>query len=89
MRRFIAAPVVLAILAFGTYAFAEGWKEVKADEVKKMMDAGGVLVINPLSRLEYNALHIKGSINIPFHRLKDDLPADKNKKLIFYCLGLK
>jgi|GEM_PF-106268 rhodanese-related sulfurtransferase len=40
----------------------------------------------------YNEAHINGAINIPdanFDKLKNLLPADKNKMLIFYCGGLE
>ena len=71
--------------------FAQGaaFQEIKAPEVKKMMDAGDALVIYPLSKIEFNDLHITGSVHIPISKLAKELPADKNKTLIFYCLGRK
>ena len=86
--------VVLAVaLSLGVSGLAsadEGWKEVKAEELKQMMDAGDVMVINPLSKIEFNDLHIEGSVNIPMETMREDsLPADKEKKLAFYCLGRK
>jgi rhodanese-related sulfurtransferase len=70
-------------------AHAEKWKEVNAQELKAMMDAGGVFVINPLSRIEFRELAIKGSINVPLDELEQKLPKDKGAKLVFYCLGPK
>lgn len=70
-------------------AWAADWKEISAQELKGMMDAGKVMVINPLSRIEYNNLHIAGDVNIPLAHLTTDLPADKSKPLAFYCLGRK
>ena len=70
-------------------ARAEKWKEVNAQEVKAMMDAGGVIVINPLSKIEFNDLAIKGSVSIPLDGIEQKLPKDKKAKLVFYCLGPK
>ena len=79
------------LLTLSTIGFAQAttYQEIKAPQVKKMMDGGDVLVVYPLSRIEYNDLHIKGSINITVGNLAKELPQDKNRKLIFYCLGRK
>ena len=70
-------------------ALGADYQEIKAPEVKKMMDGGDALVIYPLSKIEFNDLHIRGSVHIPVGRLAEELPADKEKTLIFYCLGRK
>ena len=79
---------VLSLVLSG-FATADTWKEIKADELKKMMDTEDVLVVFPLSKIEYNDMHIPGSVNIPVGMLEEKLPADKEKKLVFYCLGRK
>ena len=90
MRKlFIFGLVLLFTLFFTGFALGAIYQEVQAPEVKKMMDEGDVLVVYPLSKIEYNDLHIKGSVHIPVGRLAEELPQDKNKKLIFYCLGRK
>ena len=90
MKRIWFASLVLALSLFVSgYALADTWKEVTADELKTMMDAEDVLVVFPLSKIEFNDLHIKGSVNIPVQDLKKKLPADKEKKIVFYCLGRK
>ena len=76
-------------LALSGFAMADTWKEIKADELKQMMDTDDVLVVFPLSKIEYNDMHIPGSVNIPVGKLQAELPADKEKKLVFYCLGRK
>lgn len=83
------AAAVLALFAGVAVVRAEAWKEVDAKEVKAMMDAKDAFVINPLSKIEFNDLAIKGSINIPLDELESKLPKDKNAKLVFYCLGPK
>ncbi len=63
---------------------------INAPEVKKMIEEEQpVLLVNVLSQLEYESLHITGSINIPIDKLKSSnlLPEDKNTPVIFYCMG--
>jgi rhodanese-related sulfurtransferase len=80
--------LVFAVVATGAQA-VDDVSEVRAEELKKWMDAGEVVVINPLSRIEFNDLHIEGSVSIPLSKLKGELPPDKDKRLVFYCLGRK
>ena len=76
-------------LLLSGFAMADTGKEIKADELKKMMDVEDVLVVFPLSKIEFNDMHIPGSVQIPVGMLADKLPADKEKKIVFYCLGRK
>lgn len=80
---------VFMAIGFSSMACASEWKEIKAQELKAMMDQGSVLVINPLSIIEFNDLHIDGSVGIPMNLLKEKLPQDKNQAMAFYCLGRK
>ena len=90
MKRICFASLVLVLsLFFSGFALADTWKEIKADELKTMMDTEDVLVVFPLSKIEFNDLHIKGSVHISVEELKKKLPADKEKKIVFYCLGRK
>lgn len=76
---------VSCIMSWGTPALA-AVTEVTAQQLKGMMEKEKVVVINPLSSIEFNDLHITGSVNIDIDEL-DKLPADKATKLVFYCLG--
>jgi len=67
----------------------KGYKEVDAGQLKSMMASGNLLVVFPLSSIEFRDLHIAGSVNIPLNNLESGLPSDKNKPLVFYCLGVK
>lgn len=67
----------------------KGYKEIDAGQLKSMMDTGDPLVVFPLSSIEYRDRHIAGSVNIPLHKLKAELPKDKNRAMVFYCLGVK
>ncbi len=70
---------------------ASKYKEISAPVVKNMLEKGDAVVINLLSRLEYDLHHITGSINIPINELKtsDKLPKDKSTPIIFYCMGFR
>ncbi len=66
---------------------------ITTDELKNMYDAKkDFLLINTLSSIEFAEERIKGSVNIPYEKLrqgKTKLPDDKNKMLVFYCKGPK
>jgi rhodanese-related sulfurtransferase len=83
--------LVILVLMMAVDATAEVVKphEINAHAVKFMMEDDQALVIFPLSSIEFNDLHIKGSINIQISQLDSKLPKDKSRRLIFYCLGLK
>ena len=93
---FTAALLLLFVAAVPCgVAAAEGeeLKFVTTDELKAMMDQGeDFLLINALSPLEFTQTKIKGSVNIPYGKLKEGkakLPGVKEKKLVFYCQGPK
>jgi rhodanese-related sulfurtransferase len=66
---------------------------VTTDELKRMVDAKEDFVLaNALSPIEYAEENIVGSVNVPYVALRDGkakLPADKAKRLVFYCMGPK
>ena len=73
-------------------ATGPGYIEVTAPELKTMLEEKKAMVlINALSRIEYEGLHIPGSINIPVVDMAetDRLPTDKKTPLVFYCMGEK
>ena len=72
-------------------ARANQYKEISAPVVKNMLEHDNAVVINVLSRLEYELHHITGSINIPFDELKQStaLPKDLGTPLIFHCMGYR
>ncbi|OKY76162.1 MAG: hypothetical protein BM485_02620 [Desulfobulbaceae bacterium DB1] len=84
---------VLAMLLLFSASIVHGkpLQYITAPEVKNMIEnTPHVVVINVLSDIEYNGLHIPGSINIPVVDFPGTklLPADKSTPLIIYCMGL-
>jgi len=69
----------------------EGYKEVKADELKKLIDSGGaVLIVDNRNEYEYGRGHIPKAVNMPQERLfalDSLLPKDKTFPIVFYCTG--
>ena len=68
-----------------------GYKEVKADELKKLIDdSAAVMIVDNRSEYEYNRGHLPKALNIPQERLfslDTFLPKDKTFPIVFYCTG--
>mmetsp|Transcript_13222 Transcript_13222/g.6492 ORF Transcript_13222/g.6492 Transcript_13222/m.6492 type:complete len:97 (+) Transcript_13222:347-637(+) len=94
-RLFLLASITL-LFSFSSgliplWAATQVYKEITAPEVKSMLDAGKVVVINLMSNIEFEMQHIPGSINIPFDKFKtsDKLPENKNQAIIIHCMGVQ
>ncbi|MDO3378662.1 rhodanese-like domain-containing protein [Geoalkalibacter halelectricus] len=88
MRRIMLCTLLFALLAWsGPVAAVEDPPEISAADLKTLMDKGEALVVFPLSLIEFNSLHIAGSVHIELGQIPAALPADKNQTLVFYCLG--
>lgn len=85
--------LALAALIVPLAAWAQPVPFVTTDDVKRMMDAKEDFVLaDALSPIEFAEERIAGSVNLPFSGIKNGtakLPADKAKKLVFYCKGPK
>jgi rhodanese-related sulfurtransferase len=68
-------------------AAAAPYREVDAAATKTLMDHGRVLIVNPLSPIEFDHEAIPGSINIPLSQLSHRLPRDRSQAIVFYGLG--
>ncbi|MET0072230.1 MAG: rhodanese-like domain-containing protein [Candidatus Thiodiazotropha sp.] len=66
---------------------------VSAEHVKKLIDKSkGATIVDARPARKFKKGHLPGAINIParqFDEMVDQLPADKNSPLIFYCGGYK
>ncbi len=86
----IALLVFTCILA--DHSAAETFPEIKAEQLKERLDAGeALMMLNPLSKIEFDDKHIPGSVNIPLQSIlvSDLLPANKEQLIVTYCLGRK
>lgn len=88
-RLLLVAATLLAPLA----VHAQPVPFVTTDEVKRMMDAKEDFVLaDALSPIEFAEERIAGSVNLPYSGIRSGtakLPADKAKRLVFYCKGPK
>ncbi len=99
MRKFVTVAVVALLLAAVASALcaekqSEPFTVVTSEEARAMIDRQepGLVVIDARSPGEYQEVHIKGAINIPWQMLEHNpsalsLPLDS--RLIFYCNGFK
>ncbi len=65
---------------------------VSVSYVKKILAKGKAVVVDARPPRKFNKGHIPGAINIPatrFAAMREQLPADKNTRLVFYCGGYK
>jgi rhodanese-related sulfurtransferase len=82
--------ITALLLTFCAPLLAATYQEVDTLLLKAMLDKDkNILLVYPLSKIEYNDLHIAGSIFIPLEDLKKKLPADRTRPIVFYCLGEK
>ena len=91
-RRFSSAAFLGIMLLFVSVTGAAEFKDLSVQALKAKLDGGEALVlINPLSDIEFNEAHIPGSVNIPVHLISgsDRLPADTATPIVTYCLGPK
>jgi rhodanese-related sulfurtransferase len=67
------------------------WRTINIEELKNIIDLKhDFYLINVLPKIIFDAKHIPGSINIPVGKIATStlMPKDKNKPLIFYCMGV-
>lgn len=69
---------------------------IRLEELKALVEKGpekaGYVLVDSRPPNLYQAGHIPTSINIPFPKMKemlDRLPKEKDKLVIFYCMGLR
>jgi len=84
--------VLALLIALTSIGWAAQFTDISAQELKAKLDSGEkLLLINPLSDIEFNEANIPGSINISIDQItsSDKLPQDKTTLIITYCLGPK
>jgi rhodanese-related sulfurtransferase len=80
------------LVAMFSYASAESFKNITADELKDMLDKKTKLVlVDARSGLEYSQGHIPKAVNIPPEKvglISEFLPKNKKILIVFYCRGV-
>ena len=83
-----AAASPTAAAAAESTAGETGYQKITAEEAKKMMDAGGVTVVDVRTAEEYAAAHIPGAVLVPVESIGEAMPEalpDKDAVLLVYC----
>jgi 3-mercaptopyruvate sulfurtransferase SseA len=98
VRIFVVMVGVLLISSLASMAAEKGKAEpytvVTSEELKAMLDRqeSGMVVIDARNPEEYQEVHIRMAVNIPWPKLEKDrtlLTFPKEDKLVFYCNGFK
>ena len=92
MRKLLLILLVgmVAVLLTSTLVPAsQDYQDIDAAGTKALMENADALVVFPLSPIEFDNKHIEGSVNIVMDMLEYDLPEDKERHIVFYCLGIK
>ena len=88
--------LAVAVLAFSfvltpqTGAADKNLRDISTQELKSMLDKGeNLCLVNVLPRIIHDNKFIEGSLNIPIGKIKTspEMPSDKGKPIVFYCLG--
>lgn len=87
-------PALAAVLIFYSPVLAAAdFAVISTDQLKQFIDQNEKMVlIDARTPAEYQEAHIIGAINIPekeFEKAKQQLPAEKDALLVFYCNGVK
>jgi rhodanese-related sulfurtransferase len=87
--------IVLVLISFiflFSYASAQNFKSITADELKEMIDKKKKMVlIDTRTGLEYSQGHIPEAVNIPPEKvgvMGTLLPKNKKTLIVFYCRGV-
>ena len=87
--KMLGAVLMLACLISPVQATVEP-SEISTQELKNKLDNGDDLVlVNVMPRIIHDSKHIKGSVNIALGKVKttSELPQEKDKLVVFYCMG--
>lgn len=83
--------MLLMMLPLVSCDLADDFKELRADELRRLIDEGAqILIVDVRSEFEYKEGHIPKAAHIPqeqFKALGVLLPKDKAFPVVFYCRG--
>ena len=55
------------------------------EELNEIINNNNYIIIDVRTKEEYNELHVKDSINIPYDEINKETKLDKNKTILVYC----
>jgi phage shock protein E len=91
MRARILSLLLLLVLLAPAGAWAQNFRNLTSEELKKKIDEfEKLLVVDTRTSEEFDQGHLPTAINIPpqrFGAIAQSLPAEKDHPLVFYCRG--
>ena len=57
----------------------------KENDLEKIMKEKEYIIVDVRTKEEYEQLHVKGSINIPYDEIDESIDLDKDKNIFVYC----
>ena len=57
----------------------------KENNLEKIMKEKEYIIVDVRTKEEYEQLHVKGSINIPYDEIDENIDLDKEKNIFVYC----
>ena len=83
--------LLLSLILSFSYSFAQDYRNLTAEDLKKMMDKKTKMVIvDSRTDQEYREGRLPKAINIPdtkLNMISSFLPKDKTVPVVFYCRG--
>ena len=79
--------LIFPLLLLASAIWAANFPDISTQDLKAKLDAGGnFLLLNPFSDIEFDMVHIPGSVNIPIGEIatSDKLPQDKETLIVCY-----
>ncbi len=85
--------LLVSMLLSASYVAAQEFKDISADELKKMIDdKQSMALVDARSEIDYKQGHIPSAVNISpgkFQVIQQLLPENKDILLVFYCMSGK
>lgn len=72
--------IIIAILLCGCSS-----QFLSNEELNEIIKKDNYIIIDVRTKEEYNELHVKDSINIPYDEINKETKLDKNKTILVYC----
>ena len=60
-------------------------KETKEEMVDRIIKEDNYVIVDVRTKEEYETLHVKGAINIPYDEIDEDTDLPKEKTILVYC----
>lgn len=73
--------IVILVISF----LVIGCGSDKMSNLDEVISSGNYIILDVRTNEEYNVGHVKGSLNIPYDEIDENINLDKNKVILVYC----